>query len=89
MVLLEAAACGLPIVSFDCPEGPRVLLRDGGGLLVPGEDTRALGEALVRMTSDEALRALCHKQTTDVVAPYRPECIGEKWENLLDTLSDK
>lgn len=83
MVLLEAAAAGLPIVSFDCKEGPATLLRNGGGLLVKAEDTEALAEALTRMMTDSALREQCARETTEVVAPYTPEAIYRKWMKLF------
>lgn len=54
--LLEAAACGLPIVSTDTP-GCREIVRDGeNGLLVPVKNPAALAEALERLIVDEALR---------------------------------
>ena len=83
MVLLEAAAAGLPIVSFDCKEGPATLLKNGGGLLVKAEDTVALAEALTRMMTDADLREQCARQTTQVVAPYTPEAIYLKWMKLF------
>ena len=47
-VLLEALACGTPVVSTDTPYGPREILDDGElGRLAPVGDAAALGEALL------------------------------------------
>jgi glycosyltransferase involved in cell wall biosynthesis len=57
-VIVEALACGVPVVSTDCPSGPREILEGGRcGLLVePGRPT-ALAEAIGRVLVDSALRA--------------------------------
>jgi len=54
--LLEAAACGLPIVATDVP-GCREIVRNGNnGLLVPARDAPALAEALARLIADPDMR---------------------------------
>jgi len=56
-VLLEAAACGLPIVTTDTP-GCREIVRDGdNGFLVPVRDAQALAVALRSLINNDALRA--------------------------------
>ena len=61
-VLIEALACGCPVVSTDCPSGPAEIL-DGGtyGPLVPVGNERALAEAMLSVLNTppdrEELRA--------------------------------
>ena len=46
-VLIEALACGTPVVSTDCPNGPREILEDGRwGILVPVDDEKSLAGAI-------------------------------------------
>ncbi|WP_337996556.1 glycosyltransferase [Oleispirillum naphthae] len=54
--LLEAAACGRPLIAADAP-GCRSLVADGeNGLLVPVKDSAAIAEAIARLAADPALR---------------------------------
>jgi glycosyltransferase involved in cell wall biosynthesis len=56
-VLMEAAACGRPVVTTDTP-GCRDMVKAGiSGLIVPPNDAAALAEALSKLISDPDLRA--------------------------------
>ncbi|MBI5099770.1 MAG: glycosyltransferase [Nitrospirae bacterium] len=57
-VLVEALACGCPIIATDSPGGgPAEILKNGKyGLLVPPGDEKALTEAIIRLLQDDGLR---------------------------------
>jgi glycosyltransferase involved in cell wall biosynthesis len=55
-VLIEALACGTPIVATDVGGVESALDRGGAGLLVPRDDVAALVDAIERLTDDAALR---------------------------------
>ena len=54
-VLIEAMACGVPVVASQSGEIPRTL--GPGGMLVPPGDRRALSEALLALVTNPTLRA--------------------------------
>jgi glycosyltransferase involved in cell wall biosynthesis len=88
MVLLEAMSIGLPVVSFDCPTGPREIVESGrNGLLVPEQDVDALAAALIEMIEDDELRRRCSEGALETAERYSLDVIGPRWEELLERLS--
>jgi glycosyltransferase involved in cell wall biosynthesis len=58
MAIVEAMACGVPVVATDCPTGPAYVLDRGRcGLLVPVGDHGAMADGIVRILRDRSLRA--------------------------------
>ena len=77
LVLAEAMSCGLPCISFDCPYGPREIIKDGeDGLLAKYKDVEDLAYKMASLMSDVELR---HDMG-------EPQTIMNQWINLFETL---
>ncbi|WP_440658323.1 glycosyltransferase family 4 protein [Ensifer adhaerens] len=81
IVLLEAMAAGLPVVSFACDWGPTDMIADGeDGILVPNGDIAALADALSNLMADEALRARLAANAEANVRRYDAAHILSQWD---------
>ncbi|MCT2086811.1 glycosyltransferase [Microbacterium enclense] len=73
LALGEALAHGVPAVAYDIRYGPRDLLANGGGILVPDGDEDALAAALTRVLGDAALRRRLATEARAAAEALRPE----------------
>lgn len=85
MVLIEAMACGIPVVSFDCPNGPSDIISNrNDGLLVNNGDIRDLADKLIYMITHDEERIQMGKNARKNVCRYSPDIIMEKWKKLFE-----
>lgn len=85
LVLVEAMSCGLPVVAFDCENGPRSLISDGeDGFLVPAFDVELFAERLMSLMSDEELRLQMGEKGFQKSQQYQISKIGIQWERLFE-----
>ena len=87
MVMVEAMACGLPVVSFDFLCGPRDIIRPGeNGLIVPEDDVPALAAAMQTLMADPAALARMSEAARTVSETYSETTIMSQWERLFDAI---
>jgi glycosyltransferase involved in cell wall biosynthesis len=84
MVLLEAAAAGLPIVATMVGGNPEVVRNEETGFLVPARDPEALGLAMLRLMglSEAQRRAMGERGREHVRTHYGLNRVAERWERL-------
>lgn len=87
LVLVEAMACGVPVISFACQSGPLELISDGvNGLLVPLGDVPAFAENLIRLIKDPELRNSLAENGLKTAQSCSLEKVAIQWKQLFDMM---
>lgn len=87
LVLLEAMACGLPCISFNCPSGPGEIIEDGkNGLLVKNGDIEDLADKMLWMIENPEQRVDMGKMAKQSVGHFDKNTIMQEWVSIFDSL---
>jgi len=88
-VIIEAMACGVPVIAVDCPYGPRDIVKHGGnGLLVPMNDEEALVDAILTLLHNRKLRDLIASRGTERAMDFSVHKMVENYESFLQQVQD-
>lgn len=98
-VLVEAMSCGLPIISTDCPSGPRELLAPDTevnfvlekgveeakyGVLVPMNATKNMADAMELLLENNKVRALYSKLSVQRASEFEQSIIVKKYSETIE-----
>lgn len=87
LTLVEAMHCGVPVISTDCPIGPREIITDGtDGVLIPVDDEAALEAALDKLIDAPELRSAMGTAARITAQRYAPRLIAEQFEQVVREL---
>ncbi|MBI1866587.1 MAG: glycosyltransferase [Candidatus Staskawiczbacteria bacterium] len=89
-VLVEAMACGTPVISTDCKSGPGEIIENGkSGILVPVGDYKSLSKAIIRVLSDSSLRQSFSKEGIKRVRYFSVEKNIKQYEDVFQKLMNQ
>ncbi|MDI6703408.1 MAG: glycosyltransferase [bacterium] len=88
LVLIEAMACGTPVISTRCPYGPEEIITDGvNGLLVPVRDEVALAKAIIKVLTDKELARKLRKNGKERAMDFSVKKMVDESEKLFKSLT--
>lgn len=90
LVIIEAMACGVPVVAFDCENGPRSIIVNGeNGYLVSPFDVDEYAKCLINLIKNDELRVQMGDKAHETSLSYSLDDIAIQWRCLFDDVMKK
>lgn len=89
LAIIEAMTVGLPVVSFDCPQGPSELVNKDNGFLVELGNLQEFSNAVVSLTSDKKLRETKGQAARITASKFSKMHIMNEWDLIFKNLIKK
>ncbi len=87
LVLIEAMECGVPVVSYQCQNGPKDIITDGvDGFLVPVGDEQVLADKICTIIENHQLHQSMGRAAKEKAKNYQLNCIIDRWMSLFNEL---
>lgn len=87
MVLIEAMSCGVPVISFDCPNGPKDIITNGeDGFLIENGNIEEFAAQLEILIADFDLRQEMGSTAKQNSKNYEARVIVKQWDELFKSL---
>lgn len=87
MVLLEAMACGIPCIAYNCPFGPQSIITDGqNGFLIDEGDKDKMVDRINYLIENEDQRREMGRNAQKSVRKYAQDNIMKKWDDLFNSI---
>ena len=87
LVFIEAMSCGIPVVSYSCPCGPKDIVTEGeDGFLVPVNDEQMMASRICYLIEHEDVRIQMGQASLDNSKAYSKDIIAAKWMAMFGNL---
>lgn len=87
MVILEALNNDIPVISFDCPVGPKEIIKDGeNGYLIPQNNINEMANKINLLIQDDQRRISFSKCARKGLEKFDVNTIIKEWDSLLSSL---
>lgn len=88
LVLIEAASCGLPLISYDCPSGPAEIIESekNGFLIEKVGDVQMMADKICQLIESASLRKKMGEASRQMVTRFSVELICKQWLSLFNNI---